>query len=289
MGSRLAVLAFGHTCSHIAAKPSPPKAQITPHRPFILPSPCCRHTTKVPTVPVHRLRFFSRHRLLSLLFLTWAWPALATGTTDQAANTVALMQALLAQEVGSTQGQRVEIDVGELDQRLQLAPCQKVAPYPLAGTRLWGRTRIGLRCVEGAVSWNAYLPITVKVFAPALVAAGELRAGRTIGLSDLQVAEIDLAADHSPAITDPTDAVGRTLVRHLKPGDALRQSHMRARQWFAAGEQVKLVVQGQGFAVTSQGRALTAGTEGRAVRVRTDNGRVVTGMPVGPNLVRVGL
>lgn len=268
--------------------PSAPKVQIIPHSPFILVASCCRLTTKVLSVLIYRLLFLARH-CLSLLCLAGSLSAAAAGATDQAANTLALMQALLTQQLDTAQGQRVEIDVGELNQRLQLAPCQKVAPYPLAGTRLWGRTRIGLRCVEGPVSWNAYLPITVKVFAPALVAADELRAGQSLTLSDLQVAEVDLAADHSPAITDAGDVVGRVLVRHLRPGEPLRQSHLRARQWFAAGDQVKLLVQGQGFAVSSQGRALTSGIEGRAVRVRTENGRVVTGMPVGPNLVRVGL
>jgi len=39
-----------------------------------------------------------------------------------------------------------------------------------------GRTRIGLRCTQGATAWNVYLPLTVKVFAPALAAAAPLPA-----------------------------------------------------------------------------------------------------------------
>src|SRR5947209_20275302 len=33
---------------------------------------------------------------------------------------------------------RVDVQVGQLDPRLRLAPCQKVEPYLPAGTRLWG-------------------------------------------------------------------------------------------------------------------------------------------------------
>src|SRR5450830_1910176 len=44
---------------------------------------------------------------------------------------------------------RMEVSVGELDRRLRLAPCQDIQPYIPPGTRLWGKTRIGLRCARG--------------------------------------------------------------------------------------------------------------------------------------------
>jgi flagella basal body P-ring formation protein FlgA len=44
---------------------------------------------------------------------------------------------------------RTEIELGELDSRLRLAPCAKVEPFLPPGARLWGKTRLGLRCTEG--------------------------------------------------------------------------------------------------------------------------------------------
>ena len=75
-------------------------------------------------------------------------------------------------------GLRVDVELGRLDPRLKLAPCQHVEPYLPAGYKPWGRTRIGLRCLEGAVRWNVFMPMTVKVYGVALVAATTLPAGR---------------------------------------------------------------------------------------------------------------
>ena len=44
---------------------------------------------------------------------------------------------------------RMEVAIGALDARLRLAPCSHVEPYIPVGSRLWGRTRLGLRCTQG--------------------------------------------------------------------------------------------------------------------------------------------
>ena len=56
---------------------------------------------------------------------------------------------------------RMAVQVGALDSRLALAPCAQVEPYMPIGTRLWGKTRIGLRCIDGASRWNVFLPVQV--------------------------------------------------------------------------------------------------------------------------------
>ena len=184
---------------------------------------------------------------------------------------------------------RVDVQVGQLDPRLRLAPCQRVEPYLPAGTRLWGHARIGLRCVQGTSAWNVFLPITIKVYARALVTSGPLSAGSVIAATDLAQAEVDLAEDNSPAVADADLAVGRTLSRSLNAGASLRQSHLKPRQWFAAGDLIKVTAAGDGFSVAGEGQALTPGVEGQAARVRTESGRVLTGMPVGDRRMEMAL
>lgn len=182
---------------------------------------------------------------------------------------------------------RVDIEVGRLDPRLRLAPCQRVEPYLPTGTRLWGKSRIGLRCAQGPTPWNVYLPITVKVYGMAWVASGTLAAGAVLGPADLVQAEVDWAEDSTPVISDPSLAVGRVLLRRVTAGQGLRSADLRPRQWFAAGDMVKLVAIGPGFTVTGSGEALTHGIEGQAVRVRTDGGKVVTGQAAGERRVEI--
>ena len=94
---------------------------------------------------------------------------------------------------------RVVIEAGKLDPRLRLAPCERIEPYLPPGARAWGRTRVGLRCVQGPSPWNVYLPVTVKVFAPAWVAVAALPAGTVLQAQALQEAEVDWAAAASAA------------------------------------------------------------------------------------------
>ena len=184
---------------------------------------------------------------------------------------------------------RVVVEPGTLNARLRLAPCARIEPYLPPGVRAWGRSRIGLRCTEGPTPWNVYLPVTVKVFAPAWVLGTPLAAGQVLQPGQLQRAEVDWAAAATPPLADAAQLVGRQLARALPVGAPLRAADLRQRQWFAAGDTVQLVAHGKGFSVGGRAQAMGPGIEGRPVRVRTDNGRVLSGLPVGQGRVEVAL
>lgn len=186
-------------------------------------------------------------------------------------------------------GARVEIVPGQLDPRLRLAPCSQIEPYLPAGSRAWGRTRVGLRCLAGASRWNVYLPITVRVLAPAPVLREPLPAGTEINASHLTEAEVDWADRPGAPVADPFSLVGRILARPMLAGSAVRDADLQRRQWFAAGERVKITAVGRGYAVSTEGQALTRGVDGETVRVRTEGGRVVSGTAVGDRQVEIAL
>jgi flagella basal body P-ring formation protein FlgA len=211
-----------------------------------------------------------------------AAPALAAGLVDE-------VRSLAIDKVATAGAARVEVIVGQLDPRLRLAPCTRIEPYLPTNVRLWGKSRIGLRCKEGRTAWNVYLPIVVKVWSPALVVPAGAVAGSVLAEGDLAEAEVDLADELTPTFLDRTLVVGRTLSQPLRPGQAVRQGHIKSRQWFAAGETVKIVAVGAGFALEGIGQALTPGIEGQPAKVRTENGRVVTGVPAGERRVELTL
>jgi flagellar basal body P-ring formation protein FlgA len=224
--------------------------------------------------------------LLPLLLLC----ACAFGARAEAPAWAARAQALAEQAAqAATPGVRVEVSVGALDARLKLAPCALVQPYLPPGTKLWGATRIGLRCADPGVRWNVFLPLRVDVYGPGLVATAPLAAGTTLAADHLRPAGVNLAGSPSRAIAVPAQAVGRVLARPLAPGEAVRESDLRARQWFAAGDTVRLAAGGSGWRIQGEGQALGPGIEGRPVRVRTESGRIVSGAAVGPRQVEVAL
>lgn len=171
---------------------------------------------------------------------------------------------------------RLEIEAGQFDPRLRLAPCEQIEPFLPAGATLWGRTRIGVRCVQGA-RWQVYLPVRVRAFGPGWVIQRHLPAGSVLGMDDVVESEVEWTALTAPVMADPEQWVGMELARSLVPGTALRQGMVRAPQVFPSGAKVKVVIRGDGFVVSNEARSLSSGQVGRTVRVRLSSGRMLSG------------
>jgi flagella basal body P-ring formation protein FlgA len=171
---------------------------------------------------------------------------------------------------------RVEVTVGSLDPRLRLAPCARVEPYLLPGTRLWGRTAIGVRCLEGA-NWTVALPVTVTIYGRALVAGEPMQAGTVPANASLRLEEVELTREAGTPVTDPAQLAGRTLSRPVAAGQVLRVEHLRVTPTVAAGDPVRIQMVGQGFVIQADGHALAGAGEGQPLRVRTDSGRILAG------------
>ena len=184
---------------------------------------------------------------------------------------------------------RMVVTVGALDSRLSLAPCAAIEPYVPSGLRLWGKTRIGVRCLDGAVRWNVFLPVQVKALGPAWVVKGDVPAGKVLTQDDAIVAEVDWAQDNQAILADPALWLGQTATRALSTGQPLRQGMVRPAQVFQAGATVRVVAQGPGFVISSDGQALSAGVVGAQARVRIDNGRILSGVVLDMRTVRVDL
>ena len=172
---------------------------------------------------------------------------------------------------------RMEVSVGALDERLRLAPCARIEPYLPTNARLWGRTRLGLRCIEGATRWNVFLPITIKAFGPAWVLTGNVASGAVLSEADATQSEVDWAAEPAAVVADPALWVGQVAARNLTAGQTLRQNLVRAPHVFKTGAQVRVVAHGPGYAVSASGQAMGAGAVGQTVRIRMANGKIASG------------
>lgn len=233
--------------------------------------------------------------LLRCIALTWLLAMGACAHAQMAADglvaeAVRFAKAELIRTAVESPDTRTEVVPGTLDARLKLAPCDELHAYLPQGARLWGRSRVGLRCVKGVTRWNVYVPMTVNVYGPAWVSRASLPAGHVLAAADFHQAEVNLAENMQEAlVADAAMLLGRSLARPLLPGQGIGADSLKARQWFAAGEKVHIRVAGNGFAVAGAGEAVTAGMEGQPARVRTDNGRMVTGLPVGERMLEIAL
>ncbi|MGQ0509171.1 MAG: flagellar basal body P-ring formation chaperone FlgA [Betaproteobacteria bacterium] len=181
---------------------------------------------------------------------------------------------------------RVAIEFGAPDPHARPAPCARIEPFLPSGARLWGRSTVGLRCSDGT-RWSTFLPVTVRVFAPTLVAGRSLPAGHALAEDDYRSEEIDLTQQPAGLLSDAGFAAQKVLSRPVAAGQPLRREHFRPRALVAPGDPVRLVYEGSGFSVSTQGRSLGSATEGEPVRVQTESGRVVTGFARGTRRVEL--
>lgn len=183
-------------------------------------------------------------------------------------------------------GGEVEVVIGEIDPRLALAPCARYEPFVPAGAKLWGRSSLGVRCVEGA-TWTVYVPVEVRVFAPVQVAARPIARGRPLAADDVRIDRVDLTRVSGPAYGAEEPPDGGVAIRAIAAGEPLRRDLFRPLPIMAAGDPVKVVYDGKGFAISIEGKALTPAGDGQAVRVATAAGRVLTGVARAGHIVVV--
>jgi len=230
------------------------------------------------------LRIACASKISGRAFLAGALLCAASGTPAESGAPDQL-RLFLEKETAGVAG-RVEVTVGTPNSRLNLAPCGNMQPFVPEGTRLWGRTTLGVRCVQGAV-WQVFLPVNIRIFGQAPVASRALSAGEGIAGSDVRFEEIELTRLAAGSLADVGQVTDKQLSRPVMAGQPLTRDMFRARQVVAQGDSVKVVFSGPGFAVSTQARALSSATEGQSVRVLTESGKTLTGIARSGRVVEI--
>lgn len=173
--------------------------------------------------------------------------------------------------------QEVQVSVGNVDPRTNLAACVAPEPFLPGGSRAWGKTTVGIRCTAPA-PWTIYLAATVRVQGEYLVAAAPLPQGKTLGPEDVVGRRGELTTLPAGIVTDVSQAVGRVAAVSLPAGAPLRGDSLRSVAAVQQGQTVRIVSGGPGFRVSAEGRALNNAAEGQVAQARTASGQVVSGV-----------
>ncbi len=185
-------------------------------------------------------------------------------------------------------GGTYRVEVGALDSRLRLTACDtKLTAYAPPGARTLGNTTVGVRC-NGPQPWSLYVPVTIKMYGEAVVAARPLAMASVLSLQDVRLAQVELGASAAGVLIDPQQVVGKVLRRPLMGDAVVTLDSLEEPRLVRRDEQVMLVAEGSGIEVRMQGRALTDGVAGELIRVRNlGSKRVIEGTVVAPGLIRV--
>jgi len=217
------------------------------------------------------------HALMAAFLLSYAVPLRAAGPMEDA------VWRFVREQTGGIAG-RVDINVDAVDPRLRPLACSAYEAFLPSGSRLWGRTTVGVRCADNG-SASVFVPVRVKVYASAVVAARPIPPGHLLATEDLRLQETEIT--QAGLLTDPAQAVGRRIAVGVNPGFPIRQELLRSQQVIAQGEIVKVQVTGAGFSVLAEGTAVSHAIDGQSVQVRMESGRTVSGTARANRVVEV--
>jgi flagella basal body P-ring formation protein FlgA len=169
-----------------------------------------------------------------------------------------------------------------------LAACSTLEPFLPAGSRLWGRTTVGVRC-SGERPWTLYLQARVSVMATYYLAARAVAPGEVLSAADLIPRDGDLTTMPQAIVTDPSQAVGAVTLSRLAAGLPLRTDMLRGAGAVVIGQTVHVVTNGAGFSISAEGSAMNNAAPGQQVRVKTAGGQIISGVVKDASTVEIQL
>lgn len=196
-------------------------------------------------------------------------------TTPLSGSARAVVERFLASQTAGLPG-RVEISI-DTPMSGTLPPCEALEPFLPAGTRLWGRLSVGLRCLADP-PWTRYLPAHIAVIGSYYVAARPINAGQALSPADAVARQGDLSSLPDSVIVDAAQLGGVTASNRIASGAPLRRELLRAVAVVQQGQTIKVLTQGSGFVVSSEGKAMTNAAVGATVQVKMRGGQLLSGI-----------
>lgn len=215
--------------------------------------------------------------LLSLLLVCFCWVEVAYAVPQQSHALIHEVALSYAQTQTHTLPGKVSIQIGELDKRISLPMCEPLEAYIPTGAQLIGKTSIGVRCNQKD-GWSVLVQANIKVSIDMLVANTPLAQGLVLTADNFSVQSGEMG---QPGIlTDPAQALGRTLKFAIGAGQVLRTDMLRPAYVVNQGQNVRFKVRGNHFVISNEGVALNDATVGQVVRIKTASGQVISAVAV---------
>ena len=158
-----------------------------------------------------------------------------------------------------------------------LPACDAPEAFLPPGAKPWGRVSVGVRC-QAERPWTRFVQAHVAVEGSYFVAVRAIDAGRPLGAGDVEERTGDLTRLPRSIVTSAAELNGVVTANRVAPGAPLRKELLRGVTVIQQGQAVKVVVQGQGFVVSTEAKAMTGAAVGAVVQARTRDGRLVSGV-----------
>ncbi|WP_166251326.1 flagellar basal body P-ring formation chaperone FlgA [Marinobacter salicampi] len=212
------------------------------------------------------------------------------GPTTAPASILSAAESFLAdfKQEQAAAGYQVSYQLGSLDSRLQLAPCEGEPTVEFSGDP-WRSThpRLQVAC-EGDRPWKLYLTSSLTIEGDALVAARPLNRGNRLDDSMITTAKVVINSIRRGAVTEEAHLLGMEMKRPVNAGTVFTPYLITAPDAVARGDHVMITATNGSFSVRSRGKALANGSVGDQVPIENlTSSRTIKGIVTGPGQVLI--
>ena len=142
------------------------------------------------------------------------------------------------------------------------------------------------RVFIAVLSLNLWVVFESVQAVPVVVSARPLRHGKVIDRTDLEMLEVP-AVGAGGAIYEFEDVLGRVMKRSVSKHIILKSNLLRKPYVIERGDEVSVLIEGDGFTVETKGRAQQPASVGEKVMVRIKRRQMVRGTASEDGRVRI--
>ncbi len=154
----------------------------------------------------------------------------------------------------------------------QWPTCQRPKLTLADNNRFTGNMSVAVQCER-----KQFLQVTVDAEGRYWVAHEAIPAGATVGRQQIVEKRGSLSKLPASLVFNPQEIVGSVAARTLNPGQPIVAGQLRKSWVIKTGDEVDVVLSGDGFRIRSKGRATTNAAVNDPVRIRMASGQVITG------------
>lgn len=183
---------------------------------------------------------------------------------------------------------RVQINVGNLDQRVRLHHCPQEPGMTIRdNTGTGGNISVQVQC-KSAPGWSVHIPAQVSIYRELPVALRDLSRGEQISPADIHWETINISELRQTYHTDAQALIGQEVKRNIGQGLPFLTSSLDAPTLIRRGDVVDLQSRAGSIMVSTSGTAMSDGRMGQKIRIKNNQSdRIVTGTVVASGKVSI--
>jgi len=232
------------------------------------------------------------YSLLSLLVMA-ALPAFGEPPRQ---STVALINAAASDFLDdfsaeqAQQDREVSYELGSLDSRLSLAPCEQPLDVSFSGDPMRTTRATLLISCTGDRPWRIFLKAQVEIQAQGWVTSQPIGRGTRLDESMLEARMVTINEIRRAGYTNPENMIGMEARRNINAGTTITPDLLVAPDAVSRGDRVIIFSGNSAFAIETRGEAVNGGQLGDQITVINEtSGRRVRGRIVAPGRVDINL